>query len=260
MENHFNFPKSFEHKVENFIIPTSIKKLGIVSDVHVPYHSTDSCNIAFSFLKAKKTDGLLLNGDIIDFHRFSPFVIDPDSVDVVSELDMLRQFLTEIRKVFKNIPIFYKIGNHENRLQRYLKIKAPELFGLPYFDYSNFLGLDKLNIKVIGDMQMILHGKLAILHGHEIKANSGGVNPARSLYMKFKESSVIGHLHRTSEHSEKTGKGKVISTWSLGCLCELQPAYASYNNWNHGFGINEIIDNGGSYEFTNYKIIKGKVV
>ena len=105
----------------------------------------------------------------------------------------------------------------------------------------------------------MLYGKLPIIHGHELRMSAGGVNPARSLYLKFKTSVVCSHLHRTSDHTEKTGLEKVISTHSIGALCDMHPEYCVTNNWNSGFAI-VTKDYEGNYEFSNYKIIKGKVV
>ena len=65
-------------------------------------------------------------------------------------------------------------------------------------------------------------------------------------------------MHRSSDHTEKTGLDKVISTHSIGCMCDLHPDYARINNWNTGFGI-VTKDDDGKYEFENHKIINGKV-
>lgn len=261
MENKFKLPKSYESKCEPFVIDhTLYKKLGIMSDIHVPYHSVEACNVAIEYFKKVRIDSLLINGDAIDFHRLSSFVQEPEAVDLIDELDSLKEFLKALKIALPRVKIFYKIGNHENRLSRYLKIKAPEMFGLPFFEYGEFLGLNSLGITLIEDNQIAFHGKLAILHGHEIKLGAGAVNPARSLYLKFKDSAVVGHLHRTSQHTEKTGTGKIISTWSLGCMCELSPKYAVFTAWNHGMAVNEIIDEHGGYEFSNHKIVKGRVV
>jgi hypothetical protein len=78
------------------------------------------------------------------------------------------------------------------------------------------------------------------------------------LYTRAKASSAIGHHHVTSEHSEKDLDGEVVTTWSIGCLCGLQPDYLPFNRWNHGFAFAVIDDNGG-YEFRNLRIIDGKV-
>jgi hypothetical protein len=50
----------------------------------------------------------------------------------------------------------------------------------------------------------------------------------------------------------------MVTTWSLGCLCELHPAYLPINKWNWGFGIVDI-EKGGDFEVRNHTIYKGKV-
>jgi hypothetical protein len=44
----------------------------------------------------------------------------------------------------------------------------------------------------------------------------------------------------------------------VGCLCDLSPDYAIVNRWNHGFAIVDI-DEDGSFEVHNHKIIDGRV-
>jgi hypothetical protein len=103
-------------------------------------------------------------------------------------------------------------------------------------------------------------GKLPILHGHEwFGGFAPPVNPARGLFLKAKESCIIGHHHRSSEHSEKNLSGQVTTTWSTGCLCGLQPEYAPYNNYNHGFA-HVIVSSDGNYQVKNIRIIDYKIV
>ena len=104
------------------------------------------------------------------------------------------------------------MGNHEARLESYLKLKAPELFGLPMFDLSEFLHLHERGVEVIDANTIMLYGKLPIIHGHEIKMSSGGVNQARTLFNKFKTSCVCSHLHRSSDHTEKTELDNIYNT------------------------------------------------
>ena len=83
------------------------------------------------------------------------------------------------------------------------------------------------------------------------------VNPARGLFLKGYECAIESHYHRTSEHTEPTLLDKVITTWSLGCLCDLHPDYAPLNKWNHGFGLLYIDDKG--WKFVNKRIVQGEV-
>jgi len=49
----------------------------------------------------------------------------------------------------------------------------------------------------------------------------------------------------------------VFVTYSIGCLCELEPRYMEVNNHNHGFAIIEVFDN--DFCVSNKKIVNGKV-
>jgi hypothetical protein len=179
--------------------------------------------------------------------------------DMAGELEMGRNFLKMLQETFK-CPIYYKIGNHEKRYEDYLMIKAPELLGIDDFKLEQLLRMREYGVTLVKDKQMAMAGKLPILHGHEwFGGFAPPVNPARGLFLKAKESCLVGHHHRTSEHTEKTLSGEVTTTWSTGCLCGLEPEYAPYNNYNHGFAHIKI-DKSGNYELKNIRIINYKIV
>jgi len=99
------------------------------------------------------------------------------------------------------------------------------------------------------------------IHGHEyIGGISAPVNVARGLYLRGKVSAFQGHNHATSEHSETDMNGKIVTTWSIGCLSELHPDYMPLNKWNHGFAMVDLDHNGDDYEFKNKRIYNGKVL
>lgn len=77
--------------------------------------------------------------------------------------------------------------------------------------------------------------------------------------MRGKVSAFQGHNHATSSHTESDMNGKVVTTYSLGCLCELHPEYMPLNKWNWGFAEVDLDDNGQDFEFRNHTIYKGKV-
>jgi hypothetical protein len=54
--------------------------------------------------------------------------------------------------------------------------------------------------------------------------------------------------------------GEITTTWSIGCLSELHPAYCPLNKWNHGCAIVDLDDNGVDYEMRNKRIRQGKVL
>lgn len=251
-------PESDYEKCEPFVIPKGNNRILVLSDIHIPYHDEQALDIALDFGREYKPNAILLNGDAMDMYQASRFIKDRKLRDLAGEIDMMRDFLRLLKEEF-NCPIYYKIGNHEVRWETYLKTVAPELLGIAEFELSYVLRFGEIGVTEIKDKQMIKAGKLSILHGHEFGHSVfSPVNPARGLYMRAKSSSVIGHHHQTSEHSEKDLLGEVVTTWSMGCLCGLQPDYMPYNRWNHGFLTVDVKDD-GDYEVNNYRIIDGKV-
>jgi predicted phosphodiesterase len=149
-------------------------------------------------------------------------------------------------------------GNCE-RWEKWLYIKAPEIFDDVEFKLETRLRLGELGIDIVKDKRPVNIGKLTILHGHEMAGGSGGVNPARATFLKTLDSVVVGHYHKTSSHVETTMNGSMISVHSIGALCGLYPQYMRINKWNHGFGYVEHEIKNGEYHFHNLKIYKGKV-
>jgi len=253
--NIYNLPKSEEADFEPYKI-TGVKNLGIICDLHAPYHNIDATTTAISYLKESKVDGLLLNGDSIDCHKLSRYVKDPKKRDFKYELDVFKSIFDILMKEL-DCPIFFKLGNHEERYQNFLYEKASELKGIEEFEFSNILQARAKGIVVIEDKRIIKANSLNILHGHELTGGSfSPVNIARGLYTKTKVDCMQGHNHQTSEHTETDLLGNTVTTYSVGCLSELHPAYMPINKWNWGVARVELSKNGIDYEMHNKRILK----
>jgi predicted phosphodiesterase len=236
------------------------KRIAIFSDIHVPYHSIECLTAAIDYAKKDKVDALLLNGDAIDFFRLSRFIKDPRKRSFKEELDTFRALIDAFKKEL-DCKIYFKLGNHEERYEHFLFEKAKELVGVEEFEFENIIKARANGIEIIADKRYMKLNELNGIHGHEyIGGISAPVNPARGLYLRGKVSAFQGHNHQTSEHTEPTMDGKMVTTWSLGCMCELHPAYMPLNKWNHGFGIVDLDQNGIDFEFRNKRILKGKVL
>ena len=230
-----------------------------ISDVHAPYHNKSALKVALNRGKDLQVDTILILGDFLDFYSLSWFEKDPRRRDFSAELTVCREILDVIRQEFPDIEIVYKIGNHEERFERYMKVKAPELLGVKAFRIENLLDAEYFKLTMVGDKRIIKVGKyLNCIHGHEFgRSISSPVNPARGLYLKGKEIAICGHHHQSSHHAEKSMTDSHVSCWSLGCLCDLRPEYLPINKWNHGFA--EIQRNGDKFRLTNHRIIDGKI-
>tara|TARA_R110000868_G_scaffold304518_1_gene565650 strand:+ start:173 stop:1165 length:993 start_codon:yes stop_codon:yes gene_type:complete len=257
--NPYGLPESEEVIYEPFIIK-GIKRLGILSDIHLPYHNLEALTEALTCLKMENVDGVLLNGDTLDIHTLSRFVRDPKKKDFKFEIDTLRLFLDKLDEILK-CKIFFKIGNHEARYQDFLFMKAHEISGIEDFEFSNIIRAKQRGIEMIDSNQYMKLNDLNGLHGHEYRGGAfAPVNIARGLYTRGKVSAFQGHNHQTSEHTESDMDGKIVTTWSIGCLSELHPAYMPLNKWNHGYAWVELDDNGKDYKFHNKRIYKGKTL
>lgn len=254
--NPYNLPMS----EETSYLPYKIngKRILILSDIHIPYHSIEAITAAFDYAKKEKPDTIILNGDTLDFYSLSRFMKDPRKRDFAYELDVFKEFMDVLKRTFSS-KIIYKLGNHCVRYEHYLLMKAHELIGVEEFEFANILKARAEGIEIVGDKTIMKAGSLNIIHGHEFgNALTSPVNIARGLYMKGKTSAIQGHNHQSSEHTESDMNGKVVTTWSLGCLSELHPAYMPINKWNHGFAIVDV--DGEDFEVRNKRIYKGKVL
>jgi len=256
-KNPWKLPESEETKYEPFIIKA--KKLAVLSDIHIPYHSVAALSAALDFIQAEKPTAILLNGDTIDMYALSRFQKDPRKRSVAHELQATRDFLDVLSQF--GAKIYFKIGNHEERYENYLMRVAPELLGVREFELKHLLELDARGIDLISDKRIMKANDLNIVHGHEFgQSIFSPVNIARGLFLRGKVTAMQGHNHSVSEHTESNMNGEITTTWSLGCLCELNPAYLPINKWAHGMAIVDLSDNGKDFHVRNYRIHKGKIL
>jgi len=254
--DNFGIEDSLGKEYTSLRITENFKKVGVLSDIHVPYHSMSAIICAIKHLREEDIDCLILNGDIMDFYAISRHEKEKDLRDFPREIEMGRNFLQKIRDLFPLIPIYYKMGNHENRWQRYLNEQAEEFAQLHEMQFEQFFRLDKLAMTYVPDWQGIELGDLLVLHGHELMA--GGMNPSQSTFNKTFCNTLIGHVHRTTSTTKKNGFKEFFHTYSTGCLTQLSPKYYPFAQHNNGYAIVEIEN--GKTKVQNIMIKDGKIV
>lgn len=243
------------------------KRVGILADIHIPYHDYDALSVAIEELRRRNIDTLILNGDIIDCYAGSDFVKEPDAITIKGEIEILCHFIEDLQKIFPSVKIIYKLANHEERWERYILKKAPVLYGFECFELPNLIKIEfmrligrPLDIDFVVNKRIIDVGKLAVVHAHEFgESVFSPVNASRGFYLKAKANVVGAHLHQTSEHTESDINGKIIGAWSIGCLCDLHPKYRPLNRWNHGACFVEV-EADDNFSVDNFKIINGKAL
>jgi len=88
--DNFGIADSLSSDYVSQVLPEEIKKVGILSDIHFPYHSLEALTIAIKHLRQENIDCLYLNGDIMDFYSISRHEKDKDLRDFKREVDMSR--------------------------------------------------------------------------------------------------------------------------------------------------------------------------
>lgn len=246
-------------KLEVFNLPTNIKNILFLTDIHIPYQDDIALNLAITYGIENKVDCIWLNGDIMDMYGASDHEKLPDHALIHEEFEAMHDFLGQLRKLFPKAQIYYKEGNHERRWTRLLMRKAQELIGIKEFELNIILKLEELKIHWIANETLVKFGDLNVIHGNEFRGG-GGVNPARALYLKAKTNIIAGDKHKTQELFENNLDNNPVKVYCVGCLCDLNPKYIPFGHtiWNLGFAHITIKNNKVSVK--NYRIHNNQII
>jgi len=232
---------------------------GIMSDVHCPFHDEEALQAAVKFLHDTKVTGILLNGDFQDCEAVS-YWKPTRKRDFVQEVELTLDLLDWLRGEFPRAQVVFRPANHEARLDAYYRTYAPQLADLPTASLEVILGLEQRKIEYLDRKQIVMAGKLPILHGDEIRMTYNPVNVARLLGLKWKGIAACGHFHRSSQDDSTTGRGELWTTWTFGCLCDLHPDYNPFaNGWTHGVAVVSV-EKDGEFQMHNHRIWQGGIL
>lgn len=248
------------------------KNVGLLFDIHIPYHDERAINVALSYFKENQVDAIVFGGDLLDFYNLSRFDKDPEErTSTWEDIKIMLGFIDNVREAFPDTALIYKFGNHDERYENYIKQNCKEIFDFAVLsmDYLiNSFGKNdeerliasKRKVTIVTGKRVVKLGKLNIVHGHEFgKSIFSPVNPARGLYLRAKASCICGHHHQTSEHIESDINNSITGCWSVGCLSDLHPAYMPINKFNLGFA-RVIVTNEDNFSVENKKIMNYQIV
>ena len=215
--------------------------VGVIGDIHVPFQDKRSTKLALDYLSSLKLDKLVLIGDLFDFLSISSYRRTLLSrANLSEELEQAKEFLSDLRKKMgRGVEMVYLKGNHEDRWNRYLSDRAPELEGVNHFDLKSILDLKSFNIKWV-PKKWIYNGMI-FYHGDGRCSRNSGYT-VTSWIRHFKQSTIIGHIHRLGVVYNRCGDGRVMVGIENGCLCEMDPDYekSGTSDWQHGGTVLEM--------------------
>ena len=224
----------------------------IASDIHIPFQDKAAVKAFLSYVKGKQPEIIVLNGDVLDMFMLSRFT-KGEGRNPLEEIKMCQALLATLRSTCPNSEIFYVIGNHETRLEKYVLNKAPELASL-IEDVFSIIKVEDYNVR--GCASLTINDNFVMKHGTYIGNKSGlsAIKEMENAYM----SGATGHVHRLSTYRARKAGRKFV--WiETGCLCDLNPEYCVNPNWCQGFAVVEFKD-GKLYKADCLEIEKGKIL
>jgi predicted phosphodiesterase len=213
-----------------------LEKILFLPDSHVPYEDKAAFTLMLKAAKVFKPDHCLILGDFIDCYSVSSHSRHPDrSLKLREEVDATINALEAVAAIGAKNNVFVA-GNHEDRLERYLKDKAPELFH--FISIPKILKLRELGFKYIPYKQSYRIGKLNVTHD---TGNAGRFAHYKSLDT-FQHNIIIGHTHRLGYAVEGNAQGERHVTAMFGWLGDVEQIdymhrVKAIKDWTLGFGI-----------------------
>src|SRR3989441_4697172 len=214
------------------------------NDFHVPFHDERALALFRRFLRRKKPDWLILNGDFCDFWEISRFDRVPRTgKEFREEIQIGKTILRSFRRILPHARITWIEGNHEFRLRRYMIQNARELYGLPGLSVTELFDLSRLRVEYVAchpsasrfTDNFIRVGSLYV--GHWDKVSMHGGYAAKSLVEAKGVSILQGHTHRFGAHARTTVDGRVLLGIENFSMCRREASYVAHPNWQLGFSV-----------------------
>lgn len=216
-----------------------VARIGVIPDIHFPNHDERAVEACLRGIEG--STHIVILGDLLDCYDLSKFIKDPSRRETFQdELDMGKDFLSNLRERFPDAEIHFIEGNHEQRIKRYLQSNATALASLRNLELQKLLEL--------GESGIIHHNRAGVaLFGMRFK--HGDVVAQEACYTAKREASkewssgASGHTHRLGVWRSTKG-GNIIEWAESGCLCTVNPEYVDGEpNWQQGFVTITVFEN-----------------
>lgn len=213
------------------------KKLVAFPDIHYP----DNINLTAieKFLADYQPDVIIYLGDTLDLRYLSKFDKDNKLIakdKLREEYDAVMTMMDKHISLSKASEVYYVEGNHEFRVQ---KVLESEPVGKGFVEIPEAMKLKERGIEWVELNKWVKIGKLFFTHG--IYCN---MYHARKHVETCQRNVIYGHTHTIQVHSGVHPYDKDLPhiAKSIGCLCDLNPAYMKNrpSQWMNGFYIAEI--------------------
>lgn len=235
-------------------------KVFLFGDVHSPYEDSRAVKLAMKAASYIKPDVLVDVGDSVDCYAISRHDKDPDRLGEKRFVDEIKH-AKQIREKWDRLKVEKKIkilGNHEDRLRRYMWTNAPHLVGYAP-TIEDGLECKENGWEVIQYKNHTWIGKLLVTHD----IGRCGVYAVRQSLIDAGCSIVFGHTHRLVYRIEGSGTGKRRVGATVGWLgdfwkVDYDHRWKVASNWMLGFAYALVDERSGLAYLTAVPIIDYK--
>lgn len=244
----------------------------------IMFHDTDAISVAFQIMGAiqeeRGVDIVINLGDTMDLPQFGKYAQMASFANTANKtLKMGHDYLAAQRVLAPDAHIVMLEGNHECRMEKYVKTLAPNIANVrrvgaddyPVNSLPYLMALDDLQVDYIGGYpasKFYINPNLIAVHG--TKARSNGSTAYQYINANPMQTVLFGHSHRfeMAYKTHDTQDGPVQNgAFSPGCLSRVDGVVPSVNggvnldekpvthweNWQQGCGVVWYKDSG---EFT----------
>ncbi len=209
----------------------------VIPDLHAPYHDKKAWKCFLKAAKATKPKNVVIIGDFADCYAVSQHPKTPGrKANFDWEVAEVNKCLDQVEAIGAD-RIVYCGGNHEYRMDRYIRDVAPALHGMKGTTSKEQYRIKERGFQWVDYMSYIRIGKVA--YTHEI--GRCGVNTARATLMDFGGNIVVGHSHRGGLAYQGTVHDGGRVCMNVGHMADLKGIdyfhkARAERDWETGFG------------------------
>lgn len=228
--------KNKKIKMEQCTLSTG--KVVIISDIHIPFQDNKAVGAALDYINKVRPKVVVLNGDIVDFFKLSHFT-KGEGRNPAQEIKECQKLFKQLKKVLdEDAKIYYVIGNHETRLEKYVLQNAPEVASI-IDDVFSILEVEKYGI--VGCSQVLFNKLFLCRHG-KLLGKYSGMSAMKELAASY-TSGASGHCFSEDvEVITPTGWKRIIDV-------QLGELVGTYNKQTKEFEYNKVND---KFVYDNY--------
>ncbi|MET0466979.1 MAG: hypothetical protein ABW007_27725 [Chitinophagaceae bacterium] len=227
-----------------------LQRYVIIPDLQIPHHDKKYAERLMDVVINTQPAGVIFIGDNVDCT--APAVWNKGTAEefagtLQNEFDVWFDLGTHLRSGYDGF-VGVHFGNHEKRITRYLKDKAPALSSLRSLRLENLMRLDELGFTGLPDHYDIAPGWVTH-HGDYASLSDIAGRSASNYSSKIGKSVIMGHTHRAGIVPESYGYN---SRWKWRYGMEvghgMDTRKAGYTNgvanWQKAFGTLDVWDKG----------------